>query len=55
MPVRKVDFHAQWDSNAIAETGTDFGTNCVLNAAVERVDYPNQYPFRGRYAYVRKG
>lgn len=43
-----------WKS-AIAEAKTDFGFDCMLDSGVERFDFPSQeFPFRGRYAYIRK-
>lgn len=38
---------------SIEAAKSDFG-NCLLDAAVERIDFPQSYPFRGRYAYLRK-
>lgn len=40
--------------NTIAEIRADFAPNSLLDNGVERVDYPLVYPFRGRYAYLRK-
>jgi hypothetical protein len=28
--------------------------NCVVDAQIERIDYPQKMPVRGRYAYARK-
>jgi hypothetical protein len=52
-----------WQS-ALARAKADFGTNCILDGKVERLDYPNPLPLddpnllpstKGmRYAYVRK-
>lgn len=39
---------------AITESSADFGPDCILDAGVERLDYPQKIPFRGRYAYLRK-
>jgi len=39
---------------AITEASADFGPDCVLDAGVERLDYPQKIPARGRYAYLRK-
>ncbi len=39
---------------AILETRMDFGPEYQLDGAVERVDYPQEVPFRGRFAYFRK-
>ena len=42
-----------WDC-AITEASADLGPDCILDNDVERLDYPNEIPFRGRYAYLRK-
>jgi hypothetical protein len=42
-----------WES-AIYKSKAIFNPNCILDAAIERIDYPNNMPFRGRYAYARK-
>jgi hypothetical protein len=42
-----------WQS-AIQEAKEDLGSHCLLDSGVERADYPNTFPFRGRYAYFRK-
>lgn len=42
----------QW-ACAISETRADFGPYYDLDAAVERIDYPKEMPFRGQYAYLR--
>jgi hypothetical protein len=39
---------------AIKEARVDLGPDCVLDDRVERLDYPKEIPFRGRYAYLRK-
>ena len=39
---------------AITEASADFGPECLLDAGVERLDYPQKIPFRGRCAYLRK-
>src|SRR5579863_9053632 len=39
---------------AITEASADFGPDCVLDDGVERLDYPEKIPLRGRYAYLRK-
>jgi hypothetical protein len=31
-----------------------FGFDCLFDAEVKRIDYPQEMPFRGRYAYLRK-
>ena len=38
----------------ITEASADLDADCLLDAAVERLDYPTKIPFRGRYAYLRK-
>ncbi len=40
--------------DVIKEAGKAFCPNCILDGRVERVDYPQTVPFRGRYAYFRK-
>lgn len=40
--------------DTITQSVADFGSDCLLDAAVERVDYPKEYPFRGRNAFRRK-
>lgn len=44
---------ALWQ-NAIIQAITDFGSDCKLDGAVERLDYPKEFPFRGRNAFRRK-
>ncbi|MES2122723.1 MAG: hypothetical protein V4492_08115 [Chlamydiota bacterium] len=44
---------ALWQ-RAIVEASRDFGSEYQLDGAVERVDYPQEIPFRGRFAYFRK-
>lgn len=39
---------------AITEASADLGAEYVLDAGVQRLDYPKEIPFRGRYAYLRK-
>ena len=39
---------------AITEASADLGPDCVLDDGVERLDYPNKIPVRGRYAFLRK-
>ncbi len=39
---------------AIAKAHANLGLDCRLDGEVERVDYPQEPPFRGRYAYFRK-
>lgn len=39
---------------AITEASADLGPDCVLDAGVSRLDYPEEIPFRGRYAYLRR-
>ncbi len=42
-----------WDC-AITEASAALGINCVLDNEVERIDYPQEIPSRGRYAYLRR-
>ncbi|MGB7127994.1 MAG: polymorphic toxin type 50 domain-containing protein [Candidatus Rhabdochlamydia sp.] len=42
-----------WDC-VITEASADLGINCVLDNEVERIDYPQEIPSRGRYAYLRR-
>ncbi len=42
-----------WEST-IKEASVNFGSGCPLDSNVERIDYPGTFPFRGRFAYVRK-
>jgi hypothetical protein len=44
---------ALWQ-NAIAEIKADFSPDYLFDGCVERIDYPKEIPFRGRYAYFRK-
>ena len=39
---------------SITEASADLGVSCLLDDGIERLDYPNEIPFRGRYAYLRK-
>lgn len=39
---------------AIREASLSFGSNCLLDGIVNRVDYPATFPFRGRFGYFRK-
>ncbi|HKZ00088.1 MAG TPA: polymorphic toxin type 50 domain-containing protein [Rhabdochlamydiaceae bacterium] len=39
---------------AITEASADLGPDCLLDDGVERLDFPQKIPFRGRYAYLRK-
>jgi hypothetical protein len=39
---------------AIKESSVNFGQDCILNANIERLDYPQKIPCHGRYAYLRK-
>jgi hypothetical protein len=41
-----------WDC-VITETTADFGPDVVFDYAIERLDYPQKIPERGRYAYLR--
>jgi hypothetical protein len=47
------ELHQCWQS-AQKKAQDYFGFDCAMDAEIERVDYPLQMPFRGRYAYVRK-
>lgn len=38
---------------AISETWADLGPDYILDAGVQRLDYPQKIPVRGRYAYSR--
>lgn len=38
---------------AITEASAALGPDCVLDDGVERIDYPQEIPSRGRYAYLR--
>lgn len=42
-----------WESS-IKESCSDFGQDCVLDADLERLDYPRNIPCAGRFAYLRK-
>jgi hypothetical protein len=37
-----------------AITEVDLGPDYFFDEGIERLDYPNKIPFRGRYAYLRK-
>ncbi len=39
---------------AITEASAGLGPDCLLDDGVERLDYPQEIPFRGRYAYLRR-
>jgi hypothetical protein len=39
---------------AITEASASLDPDCALDNEVERLDYPREIPFRGRYAYLRK-
>jgi len=39
---------------AISAAHANLRLDCRLDGEVERVDYPQEPPFRGRYAYFRK-
>jgi hypothetical protein len=47
---KQIDF---WEC-AITEASAGLGPDCGLDGQVERLDYPEKIPFRGRYAYLRK-
>ncbi len=40
-----------WDC---AITEIDMGLNCFYDKGIERLDYPNPIPVRGRFAFRRK-
>lgn len=42
-----------WDC-IITEASAALGPDCMLDHEVERLDYPQKIPSRGRYAYLRK-
>lgn len=42
-----------WDC-AITEASADMELDYTLDDGIERLDYPQGIPFRGRYAYLRK-
>jgi hypothetical protein len=42
-----------WDC-VITEASADLGPDCILDNEVERLDYPQEIPSRGRYAYLRR-
>ena len=39
---------------AITEGSAHLGPDCFVDEGVERLDYPQPIPKRGRYAYLRK-
>ena len=39
---------------AITKVIADMGADYVFDTRVERLDYPQEIPFRGRYAYLRR-
>ncbi len=39
---------------ATTEASADLGPDCLLDDGVERLDYPQEIPIRGRYAYLRR-
>ncbi|MBS0620204.1 MAG: hypothetical protein JSS61_01935 [Verrucomicrobia bacterium] len=39
---------------AITEASAAMGPDCLLDEAVERLDYPQKIPQRGRFAYLRR-
>ncbi|MFI5334357.1 MAG: hypothetical protein ACHQT8_04220 [Chlamydiales bacterium] len=41
-------------NRAITEVISSMNFAYVLDQGIERIDYPNEMPFRGRYAYLRK-
>lgn len=42
-----------WESS-VTEVSADLGLGYVLDVGVDRLDYPQRMPFRGRLAYLRK-
>lgn len=42
-----------WDCS-ITEIISAMDIEYFLDQGIERIDYPNKMPFRGRYAYLRK-
>ncbi len=47
------ELHQCWQF-AQEKAQTYFGFGCLLDVGIERIDYPQKVPFRGRYAYFRK-
>jgi hypothetical protein len=45
--------HQSWES-AQEKAQVYFGFSAILDGGIERRDYPEEMPFRGRYAYRRK-
>lgn len=41
-----------WEE-AISVICADLGSGSLFDAKIERIDFPNKMPFRGRYAYLR--
>ncbi|VHO04265.1 polymorphic toxin type 50 domain-containing protein [Candidatus Rhabdochlamydia sp. T3358] len=39
---------------AITKVIADMGSDYLFDTGIERLDYPQEIPFRGRYAYLRK-
>ena len=39
---------------AITKVIADMGSDYLFDTRIERLDYPQEIPFRGRYAYLRK-
>lgn len=38
----------------ITEASAALGPDCRVDQRIERLDFPKEIPFRGRYAYLRK-
>lgn len=47
------DILALWEF-AITKASADMGSKYILDATINKLDYPRKPPFRGRYAYLRK-
>ena len=39
---------------AITRSIADLGSDYLFDAKIERLDFPQEIPFRGRYAFLRK-
>ncbi len=39
---------------AITEASADLGPDCLLDDGIERLDFPQEIPFRGRCVFLRK-
>lgn len=40
-------------SCAVTEASADLGADCFVDDEIERLDFPQEIPLRGRYAYLR--